>query len=257
MKEWTAVEEGFSELGEWIATIPESRWDQPSVLPGWTVSDLAAHLAVAATAVARLEVAPRGTVPMSIGTYLTTYADAAEFVADTSRAAAGGASRTIADVQAAIADGLEECRTAIAGLDAKQVVSSRNRPIALVDLLRTRAVEVAVHGDDLARSAPDHEPPRFPKTVLRLACKAFLDALTERAPGRSVEVRVPPFAAVQCIEGPRHTRGTPPNVVEADPTTWLRLASGRATWADAVRDGSVLASGERADLSSRLPLISE
>lgn len=256
MKDWSTVEEGFTVLCEWVGTIPESKWREPSVLPGWTMSDLAAHLVVATTAVAQLQVVPRGTKPMGIGTYLSTYADAADYVADTSRGAAGGASRTVADVQAAIVDGLQQCRAAIDGLDPKQVVSSRGRPIMLAELLRTRAVEVAVHGDDLARSLPDQEPPQLARGVMRLACKAFLDALTERAPGRSVEVRVPPFAAVQCIEGPRHTRGTPPNVVETDPTTWLRLASGRTAWADAVRDGHVLASGERADLSLQLPLVS-
>ena len=74
-------------------------------------------------------------------------------------------------------------------------------------------------------------------------------------PGRSVEVRVPPFAAVQCVEGPRHTRGTPPNVVETDPRTWLELATGRLEWSDAVEAGRVMASGTRADLSHWLPVL--
>jgi hypothetical protein len=73
-------------------------------------------------------------------------------------------------------------------------------------------------------------------------------------PGRSVELRVPPHVAVQCVEGPRHTRGTPPNVVETDAATWLRLATGELTWADAVSEGKVSASGNRADLSPHLPL---
>ena len=78
--------------------------------------------------------------------------------------------------------------------------------------------------------------------------------LAERAPGRAVEVRVPPFAAIQCVEGQRHTRGTPPNVVEMDATTWLRLATGRLSWADAVAEARLSASGTRADLSPYLPL---
>jgi hypothetical protein len=78
--------------------------------------------------------------------------------------------------------------------------------------------------------------------------------LAQHVPGRSVELRVPPHVAVQCIEGPRHTRGTPPNVVETDAATWLRLASGQIDWADAVAEGKVVASGNRADLSSYLPL---
>jgi hypothetical protein len=82
----------------------------------------------------------------------------------------------------------------------------------------------------------------------------LLGVLAGRAPGRAVEVRVPPYAAVQCIEGPRHTRGTPPNVVETDPVTWIALAAGRAGWAEAVATGKVRASGPRADLSAWLPL---
>ena len=89
---------------------------------------------------------------------------------------------------------------------------------------------------------------------LRAAVRSLLDLLAERAPGRAVEVRVPPFAAVQCIEGPRHTRGTPPNVVETDPVTWILLATGRLPWERAVADGRVAASGVRADLSAVLPV---
>jgi putative sterol carrier protein len=70
-----------------------------------------------------------------------------------------------------------------------------------------------------------------------------------------VEVRVPPFAAVQCIEGLRHTRGTPPNVIETDARTWLELATGRLQWTDAVAAGRVTASGTRADLSHWLPIL--
>jgi hypothetical protein len=88
---------------------------------------------------------------------------------------------------------------------------------------------------------------------LRIAVRALLAALRASAPGRSVEVRVPPYGAIQCVEGPRHTRGTPPNVVETDPVTFVRLATGRLAWADAVASGSVRASGIRADLSPYLP----
>jgi hypothetical protein len=88
----------------------------------------------------------------------------------------------------------------------------------------------------------------------RAAVRYLLDALAERAPGRAVEVRVPPFAAVQCLAGPRHTRGTPPNVVETDPATWLALATGRLGWDEAVAAGRVRASGPRANISSYLPL---
>ena len=84
--------------------------------------------------------------------------------------------------------------------------------------------------------------------------KHYLAVLAEKAPGNSVEVRVPPYAAVQVIPGVRHTRGTPPAVIETDAATWLALATGRTTWHEAVHDGSVVASGERTDLTAYLPL---
>lgn len=92
------------------------------------------------------------------------------------------------------------------------------------------------------------------RAALRAAVRYSLGLLAEQVPGRTVEVRVPPFAAVQCVPGPRHTRGTPPNVIETDPLTWLDLASGRLSWAAALASGRVQASGQRADLASYLPL---
>lgn len=92
---------------------------------------------------------------------------------------------------------------------------------------------------------------------LRDAVRALLAVLAKRAPGRSVEVRVPPYGVVQCVAGPRHTRGTPPNVVEMDPVTFVRLAVGRLGWTDAVRSGAVTASGIRADLTGHLPLVAD
>jgi hypothetical protein len=93
-----------------------------------------------------------------------------------------------------------------------------------------------------------------PRAVVGAAVKTTARWLAQQVPGRSVELRVPPHVAVQCIEGLRHTRGTPPNVVETDAATWLRLATGRLTWDDAVADGRVNASGSRADLGAHLPL---
>jgi hypothetical protein len=92
------------------------------------------------------------------------------------------------------------------------------------------------------------------KGDLRLLTKHYLALLEARAPGRSVEVRVPPYAAVQVVEGVRHTRGTPPAVIETDADTWIALATGALSWADAFAAARVRASGERADLSAYLPL---
>ncbi|WP_173166495.1 sterol carrier family protein [Phytohabitans suffuscus] len=90
--------------------------------------------------------------------------------------------------------------------------------------------------------------------MLRDAVRELLSALARRAPGRSVEVRVPPYGAVQVGEGPRHTRGTPANVVEMDPVTWVRLATGRIRWDEAVTQGRISASGTRADISAYIPM---
>jgi hypothetical protein len=98
------------------------------------------------------------------------------------------------------------------------------------------------HGDALDRA------------TLATAVRYALEELAARHPGRSVEVRVPPFGAAQAIEGPRHTRGTPPNVVETDARTWLRLVTGALSWREAQDAGLVRDSGIRADLGSLLPL---
>jgi hypothetical protein len=93
------------------------------------------------------------------------------------------------------------------------------------------------------------------RTTLALAVRYTLQLLAEQAPGGTVEVRVPPHGAVQCVEGPKHTRGTPPNVIETDAATWLALATGDLSWTDARATGRVRASGQRADLDGLLPVL--
>ncbi|WP_367139865.1 MULTISPECIES: sterol carrier family protein [Streptomyces] len=122
----------------------------------------------------------------------------------------------------------------------------------LDDFLVTRCVELAAGTDDLAAALGTEI--RYDRQALAHATRLLADALAAGAPGGSVEVRIPPFAVVQCVAGPRHTRGTPPNVVETDPLTWLRLTTGRTDWATALDTAAISASGERADLSAYLPL---
>ena len=99
-------------------------------------------------------------------------------------------------------------------------------------------------------------PVQPPRTVLAAAVRVTLRALAQRAPGRAVEVRVPPFAAVQCLSGSTHTRGTPPHVVQTDARHWLALATGRLTWSSAVAEGVVCTSGHRAgEVGGLLPLV--
>ncbi len=90
--------------------------------------------------------------------------------------------------------------------------------------------------------------------AVRAVVRGSLAEFARRVPGQSVELRVPPFGAVQAVEGPRHTRGTPPSVVETDPLTWIALAFDRLSWQEAVAGNAVTASGERADLAPHLPL---
>ena len=120
--------------------------------------------------------------------------------------------------------------------------------------------------DDVARRRTDPEAGRSalrawrsagteaPVADRRTAVRFTLEELAEVAPGNAVEVRVPPDGAVQAVAGPRHTRGTPPNVVETDAATWVALATGAEQWADAAAQGRILASGTRADISALLPL---
>jgi hypothetical protein len=96
--------------------------------------------------------------------------------------------------------------------------------------------------------------PDTPPHTVATAVRYLLQVLTDVAPGNTLEVRVPPYGAAQVVEGPRHTRGTPPNVVEMDAATWLALATGSLGWDDAIAQGRVTASGQRADLREHLPL---
>ncbi len=130
------------------------------------------------------------------------------------------------------------------------VNSKKHDPAAL------RAAVAAIRDWIADPSGAPGAPAKPGRTLLADAVRRTARAVEHDAPGHSVELRVPPFVAVQCIEGPRHTRGTPPNVVETDPATWLRLATGEISWEDAVADGSVSASGSRAgEIAAWLPVI--
>ncbi len=235
----------------WLSGLPPSAWRQPSALPGWTVLELAEHVGTVLRAIPETLARTTGDKPLPIGRYLAGYAPAAAEIR--AREVATAAGQGPAEVLAGIYAG----RDAVAAVEppATRAVRAGRGPIAPADFLLTRVVELAVHADDLSRSRPDRDPVELDRGAVRLAAQGLADVLAEKAPGRSLELRVPPYAAVQAVQGPRHTRGTPPSVVETDPLTWLRLAAGRLTWSDAVRAGSVRASGERADLASWLPLL--
>lgn len=143
-----------------------------------------------------------------------------------------------------------------AAAHAPAVVTFNGQSLRLIDLLRITALEMLLVCDDLALALPHHQL-RLSRTALADAVRTLTQILAQRHPGRSIEVRIPPFAAVQCGMGddPVHTRGTPPNVVETDPQTFIRLAHGRTRFDQARSAGLIAASGARSDLSAWFPLI--
>jgi uncharacterized protein (TIGR03083 family) len=241
-------------LVSWLGALPAALWDERSVLDAWTVRELAFHTTEVPSALTRALAA--GAVadrPLSIADYTAEWRAAAAEIAERERA--GSAALTASDVLARHDDQQRALVTALEAVTGDPVVGARRGPIKLSDLLTTRVNELVVHARDLSASLPNVEPVDIDRDALGISVRMLLAILTDRLPGKSVEVRVPPYAAAQCIEGPRHTRGNPPNVVEADGLTWVELATGRLTWAEAVAVGRVHASGERSDLASALPLV--
>ena len=145
-----------------------------------------------------------------------------------------------------LADHSDDKRTSHELLDQQLQTLSDREPLE-------QLIALTVLATDLTHAAG--AGPIIPPQAQRIVVQVFLDRLNEKSPGQAVEVRVPPFAAIQCIQGPTHTRGTPPNTVETDALTWIRLATSRVAWADAVATHLVIISGERADLSGLLPLV--
>ena len=208
--------------------------DAPSRLPGWSVTDLAAHVTgTVQRLVAALAAPAPGRATLRLTDHYAGYRDEPPEVEPPP-----GPAATVADAMAALASA-----------PAERLVRVGSGDLRLTDYLVTRVVEAVTHGRDLP------EPVEPEPAALRIAAQALADMLAAREPGRTVEVRVPPYAAVQCVAGPVHTRGTPPNVVEAEPLAWLEVATGRLAWAAAVAAGRITASGNRADLSPYLPLL--
>src|SRR5690242_6404566 len=237
-------------IAAWLSGLPPSAWRTPSVLPGWTIAELAQHLAMSLRATHTVLADPSPDKPIGLDRYVAAYAAAGPEVLE--RELSGTAGRDPADVLAGLY--AERAAAAVADPPVTRAVAGPRGPLTPADWLVTRAIEMVVHADDLSRSLPERVAVELDRPALRLVTQACADLLATRAPGRSLELRIPPYAAVQCVAGPRHTRGTPPNVVETDPLTWIRLAAGRLDWREAVAGGAVWASGERADLTGWLPL---
>jgi uncharacterized protein (TIGR03083 family) len=251
----TAYEAQQAALVTWLRALPNGAADRPSRLAGWTVQQLAFHTTeVPRALIDAMDAEPSAERPLSIADYTAKWRVAASQIQQRDRDAASGLSiGDIADRHgsegAAMFAGLDQ-------VDADRVIAARRGPIRALDMLTTRVNELVVHSLDLSASAENVPPVEIDGQALGIACRMLTAILAEKVPGRTVEVRVPPYAAVQCVGGPRHTRGTPANVVEAPPVTWVELATGRLGWAEARRAGRVSASGERADISEYLPVLS-
>ncbi|MFJ4712754.1 sterol carrier family protein [Streptomyces sp. NPDC088785] len=247
----TAVLAQFAAVRAAVEALTPEQLAAPTRLGDWTVRELAAHVTMAVGMLPRglAEPAP-ARADLALLDYPALTAPAASAIADGVRELADSAPP--GELYARVAAGLDTYLPP--GVDGTRPVAHRVGTMTLTDVLVTRAVELAVHTDDLNDALPALGLP-VERQLLAAATRFLADALAARAPGGSTEVRIPPFAVVQCVEGPRHTRGTPPNVVETDPLTWIRLATGRTTWPAALDAAQVSASGERADLEALLPIM--
>ncbi|WP_330458663.1 sterol carrier family protein [Streptomyces sp. NBC_00820] len=224
----------------------------PTRLGDRTVRELVTHIGTAVTAVHRALAVP---APAKRTVTVVEWPFSAAARSAGIAGVATGPAAEHPDLDGYLADVERGLRELLAEHPGTRLLDSGAGVLPLDDYLVTRLVELVVHTDDLNAALPGLDVP-YDRQALAAATRLLADALAVKAPGGSTEVRVPPFAVVQCVEGTRHTRGTPPNVVETDPLTWVRLATGRTDWRDAVARADVSASGERADLSALLPLMS-
>jgi uncharacterized protein (TIGR03083 family) len=246
----------LSALLDRLRALPAGAADEPSRLAGWTVRELAFHTTEVPRTVTAAIAAdrPSAAAPLSIADYTARWREARSEIAERERVgAAGVAIGTIIERHEIETTAM---RTALQAVTADTIVAARRGPIRVADFLATRVNELVVHSLDLSASLPALDPVEIVGPALAISCRMLAGVLAERVPGHTVEVRVPPYAAVQCVEGPRHTRGTPANVVEVDAVSWVEVATGRLAWAAAVEDGRVRASGERSDISEHLPVLS-
>lgn len=217
----------------------------PSKLAGWDVRTLAGHVAYTVHSLQTWSALPVTGIEAEVFDWMTGTPTAA--------AAVDAVTRELVEEGVVLADEVAEAQKVMARYGDEEPIAMRFGGMRFDDFLVSRIVEAVVHGDDLERSTGREFP--HDREALAITVRQLADAMAAKAPGNSVELRVPPFAAVQCVPGPRHTRGTPPNVVEMAPKTWIRLAAGRLTWDEATADALVSASGSRADLRDALPLM--
>jgi uncharacterized protein (TIGR03083 family) len=247
-----AFAEQSAALTEWLDALPAEAFAQPSALEGWDVRTLVGHVLLVQRGLTERLDSRDDETPLSAAQFVQRYRPAADQILE--RTLSTTADHTPDELITALRATLPS--DAPAEVKDRTVIRGARGAITALDWAATRLVELVVHTDDLSRSLPDREPIPLQRNAMAAAVRTLAEIFATQAPGRSVELRVPPFVAVQAIEGPRHTRGTPPNVIETNPLTWVRLGTGRVAFATAVAEGSVRASGNRADLSAYLPVLS-
>jgi uncharacterized protein (TIGR03083 family) len=242
----------------WLQGLPTEIFERTTVLPDWSVRQLTGHLVLVHTGLLRLVDQPSTEPTLPIYEFVRRYRRDVEMIMTSTLEASEGL--TAEEVLARLESAVDDLAVRLdAGVQMSQVITTARGPTTIADFIATRIVELMVHTDDLNRSLPEIPPAALQRSALGRCTRTLAGILAGQHPGRSIEVRVPPYAAVQCAigdPGPTHARGTPPNVVETDPVIFLRLATGRTTWAEAIAQGAVHASGLRANLSPVLPLLS-
>lgn len=216
---------------QWQLLLPAVADPEASTgVEGWSVGDLEQHLSSSAWQLAD-QARARAALGRPVG--LAGWAKTREGLRRRQAARAAPLAESVARASAALET------------DPGKLVKQQTGVHTFADAVLFRLIEAVVLGLDLG-VAPA-------RPAAKLVVKALAGLLADTSPGASVEVRVPPYAAVQCLAGPRHTRGTPPNTVETDADTFLRLATGRLRWADA--SSRVRATGDRAqEVGGLLPL---
>lgn len=235
-----------------LRTLPENDFERPAVIEDWNVRTIVAHLVMVQNQLLEDLESPTSQRPVKLSSLGPGWRRRHTRELSEDLAAHQTGAHLTHQMQAGLAEINARCAKTI----PDTVLAAGIDPLKVTDYLRLLAIDWAIHTDDLNRSLPQRPSIQVENQVLAAAVRTLAELLAQRHPGRSIEVRIPPYAAVQCGDpgDPSHTRGTPPNVVECPPLNFLRLATDRVEFAAELRAHHLTASGTRADLTDKLPL---
>ncbi|WP_060930001.1 maleylpyruvate isomerase family mycothiol-dependent enzyme [Granulicoccus phenolivorans] len=244
-----------TQVGHVVATLrslPPADFDRPSVVADWDVRMIVAHLVMIQDQLLEDLDSPTSQRPVKLSSLGPGWRRQQSWELTEELGTYQSAAQLTNQLQTGLAEVNARCRKPA----PETVLAGGVDPLRFSDYLQLLAIDWALHTDDLNRSLPQRPSIQLESPVLAAAVRTLADLLATRHPGRSIEVRIPPYAAVQCGDpgDPTHTRGTPPNVIECPPLIFLRLATGRVGFAAELRANHLTASGTRADLTDKLPL---